>query len=79
MLVSGAEWQAVCTCLESIPIQPEAEVTSKSNKENILPMMIAAVSYTHLDVYKRQIQYQCLTYTLPTSLALPLSLQHPGK
>ena len=25
------------------------------------------------------IQYQCLTYTLPTSLTLPLSLQHPGK
>ena len=42
MLVYGAEWKAVCPCLESIPIQPEAEVTSKSNEENILPMMIAA-------------------------------------
>jgi hypothetical protein len=42
MLVYGAEWKAVCPCLESIPIQPEAEVTSKSNEENIFPMMIAA-------------------------------------
>ena len=42
MLVYGAEWKAVCPCLESIPIQPEAEVTSKSNEENIFPMMIGA-------------------------------------
>ena len=44
--------------------RPVASVSQENVDFAVLPYVHGAVSYTHLDVYKRQIYYNFLTYTI---------------
>ena len=52
-------------CLDFFPYPSGAGLTVGHCRNYVPTDVISPVSYTHLDVYKRQVVYQCFHYRFP--------------